>query len=467
MPGEGPTTPTTILQISWNNAEQTEIYINCSKSLNLYIYEDNIQIDTIEVSSQNYVIYQYTPSNSSSHEIIVRNNSNYSSNILYKIATSGPMTSKQITLTDYFYDKTASDARYVQKESGKGLSTNDYTTTEKTKLNGIETGATKTTIDSSLSSSSTNPVQNKVINTALSGKANSTDLATVATSGDYDDLSNKPSIPTKLSDLANDSGVLTSVTLSDIDGEVTVEQQASAETGYTATYVVKQGGTQVGSKINIPKDFLVKSATVGTSLSNNSPQQGFSQGDKYLDFVINTRDNSGTNEHLYVNVKDLFNEYEADETTLTLSNGIFSIKSGANISTFTNDSGYLTSSDISGKIDTAGTGLTKSGTTINHNDNVTSAQTTTVFKKIKYDKQGHITGTADVQASDIPTLSYNSLTDKPSIPTDTDDLTNSAGFITESDLPDGIDAEQLDDILGLEYDSTTGILSLVINDNQS
>lgn len=30
--------------------------------------------------------------------------------------------------------------------SGKGLSTNDYTTTEKTKLNGIETGATKTTV---------------------------------------------------------------------------------------------------------------------------------------------------------------------------------------------------------------------------------------------------------------------------------------------------------------------------------
>lgn len=58
--------------------------------------------------------------------------------------------------------------------------------------------------------------------------------------------------------------------------------------------------------------------------------------------------------------------------------------------------------DVSGKIDTAGTGLSKSGTTINHNDNVTSAQSTPVFKKFSYDKQGHITGTADVQVTDFP-----------------------------------------------------------------
>ena len=41
------------------------------------------------------------------------------------------------------------------------------------KLNGIAEDATKVTIDSALSSTSTNPVQNKVINTALAGKANS------------------------------------------------------------------------------------------------------------------------------------------------------------------------------------------------------------------------------------------------------------------------------------------------------
>lgn len=42
---------------------------------------------------------------------------------------------------------------------------------DKTKLNGIAAGATKTTVDSALSSTSTNPVQNKVIYGAISSKA--------------------------------------------------------------------------------------------------------------------------------------------------------------------------------------------------------------------------------------------------------------------------------------------------------
>lgn len=41
---------------------------------------------------------------------------------------------------------------------------------DKTKLNGIAAGANKTTIDSTMSTSSTNPVQNKVINTELGKK---------------------------------------------------------------------------------------------------------------------------------------------------------------------------------------------------------------------------------------------------------------------------------------------------------
>lgn len=44
---------------------------------------------------------------------------------------------------------------------------------DKSKLDGIATEANKTIVDSSLSSSSTNPVQNKVVNSALGGKANS------------------------------------------------------------------------------------------------------------------------------------------------------------------------------------------------------------------------------------------------------------------------------------------------------
>ena len=115
--------------------------------------------------------------------------------------------------------------------------------------------------------------------------------------------------------------------LSDIGGTVTVEKQSTAESGYIATYVIKQGGTALSPKINIPKDYLVKSASMGTVTTANSPVSGYAVGDKYLDFVINTKDSSGTDEHIYVNVKDLIDTYTAG-SGLTLSNNEFSISNG-------------------------------------------------------------------------------------------------------------------------------------------
>ena len=54
------------------------------------------------------------------------------------------------------------------------------------------------------------------INTLLSDKANSSDLATVATTGSYNDLSNKPTIPTKVSELQNDSGYVAGSSLATV-----------------------------------------------------------------------------------------------------------------------------------------------------------------------------------------------------------------------------------------------------------
>lgn len=198
---------------------------------------------------------------------------------------------------------TATDSRYIKKEAGKGLSTNDYTNAEKTKLAGL----VNITIDSSLSDTSTNPVQNKIIENALNSKADSSSLSDVATSGDYDDLINAPN-------------------LSELGGVVTVEQQVTAEEGFITTYVVKQNGVQVGSKINVPKDFLVRSATVETASDDDTPVIGYAAGDRYIDFVINTIDNDETNEHLYLLVSDLISEYTADNVTLQLTNNQFSVK---------------------------------------------------------------------------------------------------------------------------------------------
>ena len=75
-------------------------------------------------------------------------------------------------------DVTSGLAGKVDKENGKGLSTNDYTTTEKNKLAGIEAQANKTTVDSALSTTSANPVQNKIVKAALDEQNSS--LATKA-----------------------------------------------------------------------------------------------------------------------------------------------------------------------------------------------------------------------------------------------------------------------------------------------
>ena len=54
------------------------------------------------------------------------------------------------------------------------------------------------------------------VTTALADKANSADLATVATSGSYDDLDDKPTIPTNTSDLTNDSDFVVSSNLATV-----------------------------------------------------------------------------------------------------------------------------------------------------------------------------------------------------------------------------------------------------------
>ena len=51
-------------------------------------------------------------------------------------------------------------------------------------------------VDSELSTTSNNPVKNKVITIELNKKVTASQLATVATTGSYNDLTNKPTIPT-------------------------------------------------------------------------------------------------------------------------------------------------------------------------------------------------------------------------------------------------------------------------------
>lgn len=96
--------------------------------------------------------------------------------------------------------------------------------------------------------------------------------------------------------------------------EVIVEKLTTAEDGYASSYVVKQNGVKVGDTINIPKDYLVKSAELKTVETADIPYAGAVVGDKYIDFVVNTTDSSETAQHIYLPVKDLVDVYTGGET---------------------------------------------------------------------------------------------------------------------------------------------------------
>lgn len=137
-------------------------------------------------------------------------------------------------------------------------------------------GGGSVTVDSEMSSTSTNPVQNKVIKGALDAKANSADLATVATSGAYNDLTGKPTIPTKTSDLQNDSGFITSAPVSSVNGRtgaVTGLQEKTEEITVSTSGTVTQA-LEAGKIYHFTSTALT-SLTVTLTATTELPQYHF------------------------------------------------------------------------------------------------------------------------------------------------------------------------------------------------
>ena len=135
-------------------------------------------------------------------------------------------------------------------------------------------------------------------------------LHEVATSGEYSDLENVPVFD--------------------------IVKQATAESGFASTYYMTVDGTQVGAKINIEKDKMLRSIsieTVGATPNEEEQAAGLSEGDQYILMVVATADNDGTT-NLILPVGDVFDLQTADESTLTLSAaGVFSIKAAGVTST--------------------------------------------------------------------------------------------------------------------------------------
>ena len=166
-------------------------------------------------------------------------------------------------------------------------------------------------------------------------------------------------LPTKTSDLTND-GDGTNPFLTEhqsLDSKtVTVEKQTQAETGYAATYVVKQNSAQVGAKINIPKDLLLQSAsveTVGAEPTSLETANNLTTGASYIKLIANTVDGDDAQTPLVIPIDDIFDLQTADGTTITLSNGVYSVTAGGINTTQLADGAVETAKIDTGAVTTA------------------------------------------------------------------------------------------------------------------
>lgn len=94
-----------------------------------------------------------------------------------------------------------------------------------------------------------------------------------------------------------------------------IVKRATPNTDQSATYDLQAtfgGSTQsLGTAIDIPKDMVIQSGTVGTVTVVNQPYSGAVVGDKYIDLLLaNT-----ANTHIYIPAKSLVDVYTGTNTT--------------------------------------------------------------------------------------------------------------------------------------------------------
>lgn len=111
---------------------------------------------------------------------------------------------------------------------------------------------------------------------------------------------------------------------------INVVKKDTANVGYIASYQVTVDGTAVGVDIDIPKDYLVKSADIKEVTAVDDPYTGAAVGDKYIDFVVNTVGGDGNESHIYLAIKDFVKEYTDGDGIEISATNVIAIKLGTN-----------------------------------------------------------------------------------------------------------------------------------------
>ena len=193
----------------------------------------------------------------------------------------------------------------------------------------------------------------------------------------------EPTVGIKLSTATGNAASLSAdglmVTIPEVTvPEYTISKLSTATAGYLASYQLQKDNVGVGAVINIPKDYLVKSAEVKTSTGTDDPS-GLPSGTKYIDFTINTYDTasgSGTTSHIYLNVEDLVDVYTAGNgisisdanvvsAKVVAGNGLSVDSSGIKMGAASGTAAGAMSSAHYTKLEGIATGATKNTITLN------------------------------------------------------------------------------------------------------
>lgn len=119
--------------------------------------------------------------------------------------------------------------------------------------------------------------------------------------------------------------LITYITSSENSFEIAVKEEA--ENGFAKSYYLKDAnGVQHGETINIPKDYLLKDASVKQVSAENDPYDEAEVGDWYIDFEVNVEDDSAEAKHIYVPLKYLSVNNYSGSGAIDIDNFIITLK---------------------------------------------------------------------------------------------------------------------------------------------
>lgn len=301
--------------------------------------------------------------------------------------------------------------KFVQKETGKGLSTNDYTTAEKTKLAGIATGAQVNVLEGIQVAGGTITPTNKIANVpAIQG-------ATASAAGKAG-VAPAPATGQQNYYLAGDGTWHSTATTAQM-GLMSADDKsklnniaAGAEVNQNAFSTVKVGTVTVTAETTTDTLNLAGSGSISITADANTDtitisgiNTTYSTATTAANGLMSSADKtklngiaSGAqvNQNAFTTIKVGTTDLVADSKTDTLT-----ITAGNNITltpTTSSDSFTIAATDTKY---TSGTGITVDGTTINHSNSITagtigsssaSSGATLAIPYASYDGQGHITG---------------------------------------------------------------------------